>query len=81
MEVLEKKRKNIDLDIQTMKTLGLFATKEGKSLKGYIEDSLREKAEILRDSSDYTFLLNTKPEGRIIISSEEQREFEKYIGI
>ncbi len=81
MEAITKQRKNIDLSIDTMNTLSLFAVKEGVSLKKYIETKLDELSQDLMESQDYTFLLQTQPEGRIIISEEDKQDFENFLGV
>lgn len=42
---IEKKRKNIDLPVDTLKKLSVMAAAQGKSLKVFIESLLVKKAE------------------------------------
>ena len=45
--VIEKKRKNIDLSVDTLKKLSIMAASQGKSLKAFIENLLETKANSL----------------------------------
>ena len=45
---LPKKRKNIDLPIDTLQKLSIMAASQGKSLKAFIEGLLISKAERLK---------------------------------
>ena len=45
--VLQKKRKNIDLPIETLQKLSIMAASQGKSLKAFIENILISKADTL----------------------------------
>lgn len=42
---LEKRRKNIDLPIDTLQKLSIMAASQGKSVKAYIENLLISKAD------------------------------------
>lgn len=44
---LEKKRKNIDLPVETLQKLSIMAASQGKSLKAFIENLLVTKADSL----------------------------------
>ncbi|WP_099464790.1 MULTISPECIES: hypothetical protein [Parabacteroides] len=44
---LEKKRKNIDLSVETLQKLSIIAASQGKSLKAFIENILETKANTL----------------------------------
>lgn len=44
--VLEKKRKNIDLPVDTLRKLSIMAASQGQSLKAYIENLLVSKAQM-----------------------------------
>lgn len=44
---LEKKRKNIDLPVETLQKLSIMAASQGKSLKAFIENLLVTKANTL----------------------------------
>lgn len=81
MGVLEKKRKIIDLDVNTMKILGVVAVQEGTSLKGYIEKKLKSLAEDLNEAKEYALLLKEIPTGNVIASEKEQKEFEEFLGL
>ena len=45
---IEKKRKNIDLSVDTLKKLSIMAASQGKSVKAFIENLLETKANSLR---------------------------------
>ena len=44
---IEKKRKNIDLSVDTLKKLSIMAASQGKSVKSFIENLLETKANSL----------------------------------
>ena len=44
---IEKKRKNIDLSVATLKKLSIMAASQGKSVKAFIENLLETKANSL----------------------------------
>ncbi len=44
---IEKKRKNIDLSVDTLKKLSIMAASQGKSVKAFIENLLETKANSL----------------------------------
>lgn len=46
--ILEKKRKNIDLPVDTLQKLSIMAASQGKSLKAFIENILILKADTLK---------------------------------
>lgn len=45
---LEKKRKNIDLPVDTLQKLSIMAASQGKSVKAFIESLLISKADTLK---------------------------------
>ena len=81
MTTTASKRKQIDLDSTTFKSLSVMAAHEGKSLKALIEKKLKEIAEDYEDSLTYSFLSKTRPEGKIILTGEEKEDFEKFLGV
>lgn len=46
--ILQKKRKNIDLPVETLQKLSIMAAAQGKSLKAFIENILITKADTLK---------------------------------
>lgn len=46
--VSQKKRKNIDLPVETLQKLSIMAASQGKSLKAFIENLLITKADSLK---------------------------------
>ena len=56
---LQKKRKNIDLPVETLQKLSIMAASQGKSLKAFIENILITKA----DSISIEVTSNPSPSG------------------
>lgn len=82
MNVTEaKKRKLIDLDKDTFRILSINAAAKGTNLKALIENSLKEMAEDLKDAELYAHLVETRPEGKIMLQGQEKASFEKWLGI
>ena len=79
--ITPSKRKIIDLNEDTFKTLSIMAIQKGTNLKKYIEDVLNELAENYEDAKLYAKLNKEHPEGQIPVSKEEQEEFEKWLGV
>jgi len=78
----EKKRKVIDLDPDTFRILSINAAAKGTNLKSLIENSLREIAENLKDSSLYAYLKQTQPIGENdYLDEKKQAAFEKEMGL
>ena len=75
------KRKIIDLDDTTFKTLSIMAIEEGTNLKKYIEKVLSEVADNYEDSKLYTKLNKERSEGHIILNQEEKKDFENWLGV
>ncbi|GHV04204.1 hypothetical protein FACS189416_2030 [Bacteroidia bacterium] len=80
-QVLEKKRKNIDLPIDTFRTLSIMAAAEGKNLKSFIEYLLISEAKAVSDEELYSYLTETRPEGNVYLNETEQANFENWLGI
>lgn len=76
--ITTKKRKNIDLSEDVMRNLSIKAAMRGKSLKSYIENILIEES-VLRDEDMYEYLSLNRPEGKVALREEEQRDFEKWM--
>lgn len=79
--ITPSKRKIIDLNEDTFKTLSIMAIQKGTNLKRYIEDVLNELAENYEDAKLYAKLSKEQPEGLIPVSKEEQEKFEKWLGV
>lgn len=77
----QTKRKIIDLDDNTFKTLSIMAIQKGTNLKNYIETLLNDIAEDYEDAKIYAKLSKEHPEGLNPVSKEEQAEFEKWLGV
>lgn len=78
---MPKHRKLIDIPEDVFQALSIRAATVGKSLKKYIEELLIREMEDLDDAEVYKYLVRTRPEGKIMISEEEQEEFERKHGI
>ncbi len=76
-----RKRKLIDLDENTFKILSINAVKNGTNLKDYIETVLNKIADDIEDSELYTYLLKNFPEGQEMISNQEKKDFENWLGV
>lgn len=75
------KRKIIDLNEDTFKTLSIMAIQKGTNLKNYIEEVLNELAEDYEDAKLYAKLSKEKPEGNVMLNEKEQTEFENWLGV
>lgn len=75
------KRKIIDLNEDTFKTLSIMAIQQGTNLKNYIETILNDIAEDYEDAKLYTQLSKEHPEGLTPASPKEQKEFESWLGV
>lgn len=73
------KRKIINLDETTFKTLSIMAIEEGTNLKSYIEKLLSDIAESHEDSKFYAKLSKKLPEGHVILNPQEKADFEKWL--
>lgn len=74
-----KKRKVIDIDHDTFRTLSMLAVEQGTNLKAYIEGVLRAIAEDYDDSKTYAWLLKNDPEIKQRVSAEEKMAFEAWL--
>ena len=79
--VVEKKRKIIDIPIDTFRNLSIRAASEGRSLKSFIENLLVMEANTVSDEELYHFLVKNKPQGDRYLNETEQNEFENWLGI
>ena len=75
------KRKIIDLDDTTFKTLSIMAIEEGTNLKNYIERLLSDIAESYEDSKLYAKLSKERPEGHVILNQQEKTDFKDWLGV
>ena len=78
---IQKKRKNIDLPIDTFRNLSIKAASEGTNLKSFIEKLLIMEANMISDEDLYHILVKTKPEGNAYLNPAEQNEFENWLGV
>ena len=75
------KRKSINLDETTFKTLSIMAIEEGTNLKNYIEKLLADIADSYEDSRLYAKLSKERPEGHVILNQQEKNDFEKWLDV
>lgn len=75
------KRKIINLDDTTFKTLSIMAIEEGTNLKNYIEKLLSEIADNYEGSKLYAKLSKERPEGHVILNQQEKNDFENWLGV
>ena len=75
------KRKIIDLDDTTFKTLSIMAIEEGTNLKNYIEKVLSEIADNYEESKLYAKLSKERSEGHVILNQQEKTDFEKWLDV
>lgn len=78
---INTKRKLIDIPEDVFQTLNLKAAAMGTSLKKFIEELLIRESEDMNDAEVYKYLVKSRPEGKIMLSEEEQEEFEREMGI
>jgi len=75
------KRKIIDIPEDTFRNLSIMAAAEGKNLKAFIENMLISQAKMISDEDIYQELLKNDPEGKMIVSEKETKDFEKWLEI
>lgn len=75
------KRKIIDLNEDTFKTLSIMAIQKGTNLKKYIEDVLNDLAENYEDANLYAKLSKEYPDGNVMLNEQEKADFEKWLGV
>lgn len=75
------KRKIIDLDENTFKTLSIMAIEKGTNLKNYIEELLSDIADNYEEARIYAQLAKERPEGQIILNGQEKTDFENWLGV
>ena len=81
LSITPTKRKIIDLNEDTFKTLSIMAIQKGTNLKKYIEDVLNDLAENYEDTKLYAKLSKEYPEGNVMLNEQEKADFEKWLGI
>ncbi|OUS13342.1 hypothetical protein A9Q93_09480 [Nonlabens dokdonensis] len=75
----DKKRKELNLDRDTIAILSIQAEKEGRNLKNYMEDILKDKANCSELNDEYKLMIDKKLQNHKIgeldyISEEEFRK-------
>ena len=75
------KRKIIDLNEDTFKTLSIMAIQKGTNLKKYIEDVLNELADNYEDAKLYAKLSKENPDGNIMLNEQKKADIENWLGV
>lgn len=75
------RKKIIDIPESVFRTLTIKSAAKGTNLKNYIENLVIRDAEDLEDAKDYAFLCKNNPEGNIPLDEEQQKAFEKFLGV
>lgn len=73
------RRKLIDIPEDVFQALNLKATAMGTNLKRFIEDLLVRESEKMDDAEVYRYLVSSRPEGKVMLDSEEKKEFEDWL--
>lgn len=76
---INTRRKLIDIPEDVFQTLNLKATAMGTNLKKFIEDILVRESEEMDDAEVYKYLVATRPEGKVMLNSEEKKDFEDWL--
>ena len=76
---ISTKRKLIDIPENVFHALNLKAAAMGTNLKKYIEDLLIRESEDMEDAEVYKYLVETRPEGKVMLNSEEKNDFETWL--
>ena len=74
--VVGKKRKNIDIPIDTFRNLSIRAAFEGRSLKSFIENLLIMEAKAMSNEELHYFLVKNKPQAEKYLNETERNEVE-----
>ena len=75
------KRKIINLEESTFKTLSIMAIENGTNLKNYIEKLLSDIADNYEDAKLYAKLSKERPEGHVMLNAQEKADFEDWLGV
>jgi hypothetical protein len=79
-----KKRKLIDIPVETLQILSIKAAIGGTNVKNLIENMLlmeADKIDAMAEAEIYTNLLINDPEGKEFLNEEDTLNFEKQLGI
>ena len=75
------KRKNIDIREDVYRFLSIKAAASGTNLKSYIEALLEKDVEDMNESATYQYLCDVRPDGDVVLTEEETKDFENWLGI
>lgn len=81
LTLIPSKRKIIDLDENTFKTLSIMAIQKGTNLKKYIEGLLSDIADNYEDAKIYAQLSKNRPDGNVMLNKQEKDDFENWLGL
>lgn len=76
-----KRKKLLDLPEDVITVLSVQAAKEGKSAKAFMESLLISAASEIGDTTMYTYLSKTQPEGHVMLTQQEKTAFEQKYGL
>ncbi|MDE6397642.1 MAG: hypothetical protein K2K84_10265 [Muribaculaceae bacterium] len=76
---INTRRKLIDIPEDVFQTLNLKAAAMGTNLKKFIEELLIRESEDMDDAEVYKYLVATRPEGKVMLNSEEKKDFEDWL--
>ncbi len=72
-------RKLIDIPENVFQALSIKAAAMGTNLKKYIEELLVREMEDMEDAEIYKYLVAIRPEGKVMLSKDEQADFENWL--
>ncbi len=79
---LTSRKKLIDINGDTFRTLSVMAAENGTNLKKFIENILDAVATNHNDENSlYSRLLRTDPDGQVPATETETKEFEAWLGV
>ncbi len=80
-QTIPSHRKLIDIPEDVFRILNVKAASLGLNLKKFIEQLLVEEATELDDAELYRHLVESRPEGKVIIKGKEKEDFMRRHGI
>ena len=78
---VQTKRKNIDIREDVYRFLSIKAAASGTNLKRYIESLLEKDVEDMDEAATYQYLCTVRPDGDVVLSEEESKDFENWLGL
>ena len=75
------RRKNIDIREDVYRFLSLKAAASGTNLKSYIEALLEQHVQDMTEPATYQSPCDVRPDGDVVLTEEETKDFENWLGI